>query len=103
EVSFRAMKRLIVTCFASAALVGGSFSILAAQGQAPSAAPAAQGQGGGRGGGGGGRGGGRGRAPSALRSIPAETMAAKVKDPNWQAPRTPWGHPDIQGTFSTDD
>jgi hypothetical protein len=101
------MKRLLTTCVASAALIGASLSILAAQEQAPGTAPAAQGQGGGRGGraggGGGGRGGGRGRAPSAVRSIPAETTAAKVKDPSWQAPRTPWGHPDIQGTFSTDD
>jgi len=110
------MKRLIITCVASAALIVASLHILAAQEQAPGAAtaapqgqgaaPAAQGQGGGgRGGraGGGGRGGGRGRAPSAIRSIPAETTAAKVKDPSWQAPRTPWGHPDIQGTFSTDD
>ena len=35
--------------------------------------------------------------PSALRAIPAETTAAKAKDPNWKAPRTPWGHPDLQG------
>ena len=102
------MKRLIITCVASAALVGVSLSMLAAQEQAPGAAPAAQGPGGGGrgargGGGGGGRGGGRGRTPSALRSVPAETTAAKVKDPKWQAPRTPWGHPDLQGTFSTDD
>ena len=103
------MKRVIISCVAGAALVGASLSILAAQEQGPGAAPAAQGPGGGRGGGraggggGGGRGGGRGRTPSAIRSIPAETTAAKVKDPNWQAPRTPWGHPDIQGTFSTDD
>jgi hypothetical protein len=102
------MKRLVISCVASAALIGASLSILGAQEQAPGAAPAAQGQGGGRGagrggGGGGGRGGGRGRTPSALRSIAAETTAAKVKDPNWQAPRTPWGHPDLQGTFSTDD
>jgi len=41
--------------------------------------------------------------PSALRAIPAETTAAKYKDPNWQAPRTPWGHPDLQGTWSSDD
>ena len=79
------MKRIITTCVASAAVVASLSS------------PAAQG---------GGRGGGRGGAaitPSALRAIPAETTAAKVKDPNWQAPRTPWGHPDIQGTWSSDD
>jgi hypothetical protein len=96
------MKRIIITCVASAALVGASLSILTAQEQAPGAATAAQGQGGG-GRGGGGRGGGRGRTPSAVRSVPAETTAARAKDPNWQARRTPWGHPDLQGTFSTDD
>jgi hypothetical protein len=26
--------------------------------------------------------------------VPAETLAAKAKDPNWKAPRTLWGHPD---------
>jgi hypothetical protein len=102
------MKRIITVCVASAALVAASISVVVAQNeQAPGAqAPAAQEQGGGgRGGRGGGRGGGGGATvkPSALRAIPAETTAAKAKDPNWQAPRTPWGHPDIQGTFSTDD
>ena len=71
-------------------------------------APQAPGRaGGGRAGraGGGRAGGGRGRgmAPSELRSIPAEQTAAKYKDPNWRAPRTPWGDPDIQGEFSSDD
>jgi hypothetical protein len=77
----------------------------------PGGGPAAQAQApggragrGGRGGGGVGRGGrGRGMAPSALRAVPAETLAAKYKDPNWKAPRTPWGDPDIQGEFSSDD
>ena len=41
--------------------------------------------------------------PSALRSVPAETTAAKVKDPNWKAPRTVWGHPDLDGTWTSDD
>jgi len=41
--------------------------------------------------------------PSAIRAIPAETTAAKVKDPNWKAPRTPWGHPDLQGIWTSDD
>jgi hypothetical protein len=61
-------------------------------------APAAQG-----GRGGGGRGGGRGMAPSAVRAIPAETTAAKYKDPKWTYPRKPWGDPDIEGEFSSDD
>jgi hypothetical protein len=73
-------------------------------GPAPAGAQAPGGAGGGRAGGarGGGRG-GRGLAPSALRAIPAETTAAKYKDPKWQAPRKPWGHPDIEGEFSSDD
>jgi hypothetical protein len=53
-------------------------------------------------GGGAGRG-GRGMAPSELRSIAAETTIARVKDPNWKAPRTGWGHPDLEGTFTSDD
>jgi hypothetical protein len=44
-----------------------------------------------------------GRTPSALRAIPAETTAAKVKDPNWKAPRTAWGHPDLEGVWTSDD
>jgi len=78
-------------------------------GQGASAAGAAPAQGGGAGragrGGGGGRGGGRGRGmdPSEVRSIPAETTAAKYIDPSWQAPRTPWGDPDLSGEYSSDD
>jgi hypothetical protein len=41
--------------------------------------------------------------PSALRSRPAETMAAAVVDPRWQAPRTSWGHPSIEGVWTSDD
>jgi hypothetical protein len=33
----------------------------------------------------------------------ADAAAAKRVDPNWKAPRTPWGHPDISGTWTTDD
>jgi hypothetical protein len=43
------------------------------------------------------------RPPSPLRAIPAETTAAKVKDPAWQAPRTAWGHPDLEGVWTSDD
>ena len=53
-----------------------------------------------------GRGGGRGGAakpPSALRAVPAETTAARAKDLNWKGPRTPWGHPDISGIWTSDD
>jgi hypothetical protein len=71
-----------------------------AQQQAPAGpAPAATGRAGG-GGLGGGRGGGPTLKPSALRAIPAETTAAKAKDPNWKAPRTAWGHPDLDGIWT---
>ena len=42
-------------------------------------------------------------APSALRSQPAETMAAAVVDPEWQVPRTSWGHPSLDGVWTSDD
>jgi hypothetical protein len=41
--------------------------------------------------------------PSALRAVPAETTAAKFKEPNWTAPRLSWGHPDLEGTWTSDD
>src|SRR5262245_26056840 len=91
------------------ALIGADLPTLAQEGPATApAAGAAAGRAGGRGLGGGGlgRGGGRGGPtlkPSALRSVPAETTAAKVKDPNWKAPRTAWGHPDLDGTWTSDD
>lgn len=37
------------------------------------------------------------------RRVPAEKKAAAYADRNWKAPRTSWGHPSIQGTWSTDD
>ena len=33
----------------------------------------------------------------------AEAAAAKRVNPHWKAPRTPWGHPDLEGTWTTDD
>jgi hypothetical protein len=33
----------------------------------------------------------------------AEAAAAKRHDPHWKAPRTAWGHPDLEGTWTTDD
>jgi len=42
-------------------------------------------------------------APSKLRSVAAETTAAKAKDPNWKAPRTSWGAPDLSGIWTSDD
>jgi len=41
--------------------------------------------------------------PSALRAVPAETTAAKATDPSWSAPRTGWGHPDLEGIWTSDD
>jgi hypothetical protein len=40
---------------------------------------------------------------SATRQAPAESTAAAVKDKNWKAPRTSWGHPSFEGVWSTDD
>ena len=37
------------------------------------------------------------------RRDPPEAQAAARTDPNWQPPRTPWGHPDLQGIWTTDD
>jgi hypothetical protein len=33
----------------------------------------------------------------------AESMAAARANEGWKAPRTAWGHPDLQGTWTTDD
>jgi len=40
---------------------------------------------------------------SAERRAPAEKKAAAYVDRRWTAPRTSWGHPSLQGTWSTDD
>jgi hypothetical protein len=37
------------------------------------------------------------------RRVPAEKKAAAYADRNWTAPKTSWGHPSLQGTWSTDD
>ena len=37
------------------------------------------------------------------RRVPAEKSAAAYNDRNWVAPKTSWGHPSLQGTWSTDD
>ena len=37
------------------------------------------------------------------RRVPAETKAAAYADRRWTAPKTSWGHPSLQGTWSTDD
>jgi hypothetical protein len=103
------MSRLMAVTLAGAAMVAalGTFptgaDAQAGAGAQPAAVAQAPGAGRGRAGG---RGGGRGGAlvtPSVLRAVPAETQAARAKDPNWTAPRTPWGHPDLQGVWSSDD
>jgi hypothetical protein len=33
----------------------------------------------------------------------AEAAAANRLNPNWKAPRTSWGHPDLEGIWTTDD
>jgi hypothetical protein len=40
---------------------------------------------------------------SAERRVAAEKSAAAYNDPRWNAPKTSWGHPNLQGTWSTDD
>jgi len=35
--------------------------------------------------------------------IPAELGAATVADPNWTAPKLSWGHPNLEGTFTSRD
>ena len=85
----------------SAALVLLASVMVAAQ--APAGAQGAgRGQGPGGAGGFGGPGFG-GLPPSALRAVAAETTAATVKDPNWKAPTTAWGHPDLEGVWTSDD
>jgi hypothetical protein len=39
----------------------------------------------------------------AQRELPAEMTAASVVDPSWQAPQTSWGHPNLEGVWTTDD
>jgi hypothetical protein len=48
-------------------------------------------------------GGGPQATPSELRETPAETAVAAYTDANWKAPRTSWGHPSLEGEWSTDD
>ncbi len=41
--------------------------------------------------------------PTKLRSVPAETTAAAVRDPSWKPPHTSWGDPSFEGVWSVDD
>ena len=43
------------------------------------------------------------QVPIVVATVPAEDTAAAVVDPNWKAPRTSWGHPNLEGVYSTDD
>jgi hypothetical protein len=43
------------------------------------------------------------QVPIVVATTPAEDTAAAVADPNWSAPRTSWGHPSLEGIYSTDD
>ena len=43
------------------------------------------------------------QVPIVVATTPAEDTAAAVADPNWKAPRTSWGHPNLEGVYSTDD
>jgi hypothetical protein len=43
-------------------------------------------------------------APAAAQAKgSAEASAARRVNPQWKAPRTPWGHPDLEGVWTTDD
>ena len=42
-------------------------------------------------------------APDNTRLQPAETLAASRNYTNWKSPRTSWGHPDLQGIWTSDD
>jgi len=37
------------------------------------------------------------------RTVPAEKAAAAYVNPRWTPPKTSWGHPSLEGTYSTDD
>ena len=43
------------------------------------------------------------QVPIVVANTPAEDTAAAVADPNWKVPRTSWGHPSLEGVYSTDD
>ena len=43
------------------------------------------------------------QVPIVVATTPAEDTAAAVVDPSWKAPRTSWGHPNLEGVYSTDD
>jgi hypothetical protein len=104
EEHYMTLKTLSST-IAALLLICASATAFAQVGEGP---PPARG---GRGGGGGGPGGQAARPPTAEeiaqlpveRRTPAEQQTALAKNPNWKAPRTSWGHPSLEGIYSTDD
>ena len=36
------------------------------------------------------------------RGVPAQESGAAAESKTWKVPRTPWGHPDLQGVWTTD-
>ncbi|WP_428098964.1 hypothetical protein [Candidatus Rariloculus sp.] len=45
----------------------------------------------------------RAQVPIVTDTIPAEDRAAAAVVPDWEVPRTSWGHPSLEGVWSTDD
>jgi hypothetical protein len=101
------IRKTLSATIAALLLLSVSAPSFAQEGEGPP--PARAGRGGG--GGGGGPGGQPARPPTAEeiaalpadRRTPAEQQTALAKNPNWKAPRTSWGHPSIEGVYSTDD
>jgi len=97
-------RKMLSATIAALLLISASATAFAQEGEGP---PPARG---GRGGGGG-PGGQAARPPTAEeiaalpveRQTPAEKQTALAKNPNWKAPRTSWGDPRLDGTYSTDD
>src|SRR5262245_63935501 len=98
-------RKMLSATIAALLLISASATAFAQEGEGP---PPARG---GRGGGGGGPGGPAARPPTAEeiaalpaeRRTPAEQQTALAKNPNWKAPRTSWGHPGLESTYSADD
>src|SRR5262245_50166624 len=98
-------RKTLSATIAALLLISASATAFAQEGEGP---PPARG---GRGGGGGGPGGQAARPPTAEeiaalpaeRRVPAEQQTALAKNPSWKAPRTSWGEPNLQGSYSTDD
>jgi hypothetical protein len=42
-------------------------------------------------------------APAAAPTVPAEQTAAAARERNWKVPRFSWGHPNLEGTFTSRD